>query len=339
MKKIRTAILGYGRSGSTLHAGPIEKSDDFDMVAVCDIDPERRKQAAERFGCATYENYHEMLEKKKLDLVCVVTRNDQHCEMACDCLEAGINVLVTKPWAVNQAEAERMVSTARRTGKKLLPWFPARWGSELKRLKALDQEKAIGNIFIIRHTVASFGTRCDWQTESKFAGGYLLNWGTHIVDPPILLAGGKVKQVFGRLKQTINPGDVEDLFIAMITMDNGVTLQVEYTISLAPISKWVVQGDRGTITITGKEMTVFRGEPARPVDPTQFQTMKTDGNETTKETIEGHVYGDEYEIYKEIAAAIRGEREFAVKPEDALELTRVLDAIRISSVENRVVNL
>ena len=31
MKKIRTAILGYGRSGSTMHAGPIEKIDDAEL--------------------------------------------------------------------------------------------------------------------------------------------------------------------------------------------------------------------------------------------------------------------------------------------------------------------
>ena len=339
MSKIRTAILGYGRSGSTMHAGAIEKIDAFDMVAVCDIDPKRRTQASERFDCTPYADYHEMLAKEELDLVCVITRNDQHCDMACDCLKAGVNVLVTKPWAANQAEAERMVLTARRTGKKLLPWLPARWGSELQRLKALQQEDAIGNIFTLRRTVASFGTRCDWQTESKFAGGYLLNWGPHIVDPLILLAGGKVKHVFGRLKQTINPGDVEDLFLAIITMDNGVTVQVEHTISLAPMPSWIAQGDRGTITIDGKEMTIVRGEPACPDDPTKFQTMKAEGNETTRETLAGKTYGDEDEIYEEIAAAVRGEQEFAVKPEDALELSRILDAIRTSNAEDRVVNL
>ena len=108
MMKIRTAILGYGRSGSTMHAGAIEENDGFDMVAVCDIDLERQKQAAERFGCKIYDDYHRMLESEQLDLVCVITRSDQHCEMACDCLAAGVNVLVTKPWAVNEAEARRI---------------------------------------------------------------------------------------------------------------------------------------------------------------------------------------------------------------------------------------
>ena len=77
MKRIRTAILGYGRNGSSMHAGAIEANDPFDLVAVCDIHPERRKQAAERFSCETYDDYRAMLAKEELDLVSIVTRTDQ----------------------------------------------------------------------------------------------------------------------------------------------------------------------------------------------------------------------------------------------------------------------
>lgn len=61
--------------------------------------------------------------------------------------------------------------------------------------------------------------------------------------------------------------------------------------------------------------------------------------ETIEETVEEAVYGDQNQIYAEIAAAIRGEKPFPVTPSDALELTRTLDAIRISDAENRVVTL
>jgi predicted dehydrogenase len=82
---IRTAILGYGRSGSTLHAGPIEKLDDFELVAACDIDAARLEQARTRFGCAVYEDYRRMLADEDLDLVVIVTLSYQHCEMASTC--------------------------------------------------------------------------------------------------------------------------------------------------------------------------------------------------------------------------------------------------------------
>jgi predicted dehydrogenase len=337
--KIRTAILGYGRSGSTMHAGAIEKSDDFEMVAACDIDRVRRKQAAERFGCAIYDDYHQMLEKERLDLVCIVTRSDQHCEMTCDCLRAGANVLVTKPWAVNEPEARRMVAAQKETGKLLLPWLPARWGSDLRRLEQLLAEKAIGSVFLVRRSVCHFGTRNDWQTQRRHGGGYLLNWGPHIVDPPLVLIGSKVKSVYARMKQTINPGDVEDLFLAIMSLADGTIVQAEFTTAVESLPSWFLQGDRGTIVVRESELKVYKNTPARPDDPTVSGAMESSGEETTVETLGRSIYGDTDEIYTEVAQALRGERAFPVTPADALELSRVLDAIRTAAEENRVVNL
>jgi len=336
---IRTAILGYGRSGSSLHANPIQKNSDFQMVAACDIDPARQKQASERFGCAIYEDYHEMLRKEKLDLVVIVTRSDQHCDMTCDCLEAGANVLVTKPWAVNAAEAQRMVDTARATGKQLLPWLPARWGSVLLRLKDLVAQNAIGKVFLVRRAVASFGTRCDWQTQSKYGGGYLLNWGPHIVDPPVQLMGSPVRSVYGRMRQTINPGDTEDTFLAVMTLADGTIVQAEYTVSVEDLPSWFLQGNQGTIVVRGSDMKIYKNTPAQPGDPTKFATMKSVREEVIEEKIGGAVYGDENQIYAEVAQCLKGERPFPVTPEHALELSRVLDAIRQSNEEDRVVKL
>lgn len=337
--KIRTAILGYGRSGSTMHAGAIENNDSFKMNAVCDIDPERLDQASERFACKTYSDYHEMLRTEQLDLVCIITRSDQHCEMTRDCLAAGVNVLVTKPWATNVAEAESMIACARESGVKLLPWLPARWGCDLHRLKELIAGGAIGKVFMIRRVVSSFGTRDDWQTQRCYGGGYLLNWGAHIIDPPMVLAGSRVETVYGRMKQTINPGDAEDLFMAVMTLADGTIIQAEFTISAAELPGWVIQGDRGTIVIHGNNIKISRSKLANTSDPTQYAYMQPDDISITEEIIPGAVYGDEHEIYTQIAAAIRGENEFPVTPGDALELSRVFDAIRTSSEENRIITM
>ncbi len=340
MVKIRAAILGYGRSGSSMHAGAIEhNADAFEMAAVCDIDPERRKEAAERFGCAVYEDYREMLSKEQLDVVCVITRSDQHCAMTCDCLAAGVNVLVTKPWAVSATEAERMVDAEKTSGKRLLPWLPARWGCDLRRLQELVAERAIGKAFLVRRAVCSFATRCDWQTERRFGGGYLLNWGAHIIDPPVVLMNSPVQSVYGRLKQTINPGDVEDMFLALLTLADGTMVQAEYAISVEDFPSWVVQGDRGTIVVRGDKLKVYKNRPNQPDDPTNYGSMGSNDEEVLEETLEGELYGDEKEIYAEIAQALRGEVPYAVPPADALQLSRVFDAVRVSHEENRVVTL
>ena len=171
---IRTAIIGYGRNGSTMHAGPVERyGDDFQLAAVCDIDPAARAKAEERFPCPVYEDYHRMLAEIRPEFTIVVTRSCQHAQMTIDCLMAGSDVLVTKPWATNAQDAERMIAAQQVTGRKLLPWLPARFGADLRQLRAIIERSDIGRVFEIRRSVTTFGLRCDWQTELKY-GGYLL---------------------------------------------------------------------------------------------------------------------------------------------------------------------
>lgn len=340
MSVIRTAILGYGRSGSTLHAGPIEKNKAFQLAAVCDTDANARQKAAARFGCRPYEDYRRMLQEEPLDLVVIVTRSDQHCQMTCDCLAGGVNVLVTKPWAVNAAEGQLMVNAAKSSGKLLLPWLPARWGCDLRRLRQLIiEEQAIGDVFMVRRVQCSFATRNDWQTERRYGGGYLLNWGPHVVDTPMQLLESPVKSVYGRLKQTINPGDTEDMFMGILTMASGAIVQVEYTIATEDLPTWFIQGNRGTIVVCGAQLRIKAQVPATPSDPTKYSTMKAEPDQVREEKLDGNPYGDEHEIYKDIAAALRGEARYPVTPASALELSRVLEAIRTSSDENRVVTL
>ena len=339
MARLRAAIIGYGRNGSSMHAGAIEQSEHFELAAACDIDPDRRRQAQERFGCRVYEDYREMLRAESLDLAIIVTRSDQHCEMTCDCLKAGVNVLVTKPWCVNEAEARRMIEAAQGSGRLLLPWLPARWGTDFTRLRELMAGGAIGRVFCVRRAAFGFGMRSDWQTERRYGGGYLLNWGPHLVDTAMLLAGGRARSACGWMKQVNDPGDGEDVFFALLRMDNETAVHVERSVAIKGLPDWFVQGDHGTIVAEGRQITVHAGEPPRPASPTDYAGAASAEPSVTTETVGPAVYGDEHEIYREVAIAVRGEREFPVTPADALELTRVLDAIRLSDREGRVVIL
>ncbi len=336
---IRTAILGFGRNGSAMHAGAIAANPEFNLTAVCDIDPLRRSDATTRFGCAVYDNHQKMLANEHLDLVAIVTRSDQHAAMACDCLSAGVDTLVTKPWAVEAGEARRMIAIAASSGRRLLPWLPARWGSDLRRLREIIGSGAIGRVFLIRRAVCSFATRCDWQTERRYGGGYLLNWGPHIVDTAIQLAGSRPVSVYARWRQAINPGDAEDLFLALLTLLDGTVVQAEYSIAAEPLPSWFIQGDRGTIVVNDTTIRVHRVNPAMPPDPTRFISMQSAEQCVTEETVAGSIYGDEHEVYRDIAAALRGTAAYPVTTADALGLTGVLDAIRIAATENRVVTL
>lgn len=340
---IKTALIGYGRNGSFMHADPVKNSDEFEMVAVCDIDPNQLKLAKEKFDCPVYSDYKEMLAEEAIDFVQIVTRSSQHHDMAVDALKAGCHVLVTKPWGIDSREVKSLYKTAKECGKLFIPWLPVRWSCDMRRIKELLAENVIGDVFMIRRSVSSFGLRDDWQTLKEFGGGYILNWGPHIVDPPVQLMDSPIQSVYAVVKQTINPGDVEDVFLSIIKLKNGVTVHSEYTISVEGPPNWHIQGTKGTIIARDNEIRVYKNNPARREDPTVVQsmqphkTMKSDEDGIFDEKLDGNIYGDEHEIYVDIAKAIQGKTEYPVSEFSATQLAEALDAIKKSSESNDVV--
>ena len=65
-----------------------------------------------------------MIEKEQLDIISVAVPNDQHKPLTIAALESGANVLCEKPMALNAQEAQEMLDTAKRLGKKLASTFP-----------------------------------------------------------------------------------------------------------------------------------------------------------------------------------------------------------------------
>ena len=315
---LRTAIIGYGISGR-ISPDAMRPNPAFNIVAVCDLMKENRDRAASDLNCSVYADYKEMLSNENLDLVSIVTRSDTHASIACDCLEAGLHTVVTKPWALNQEEAKTMLAAEKSSNGKIFPWIPMYWSPDYKCITDLLSKKLIGDIFLIRRYYSDFRYRTDWQTEKCYGGGYLLNWGMHLIQPVISLAQSPTKRVFGQLQQAINPGDADDNFMAVMEFENGIRGVAEFTQSIHPFPGFVIQGARGTIVSNASSVTVNRANPAKPeeVDTEVYQ-------------LEGKQFGDESEIYNDIAANLLEGAPYSITSDLALEGTIVLDAVRLS---------
>lgn len=332
------AFIGYGRNANSLHARALESLPGlFKVVAVADPSEASRQTAIDRFGCLAFEQYPDLLRETSPDLVVVMTRSDQHCPMACDVLEAGCSVMVTKPWALNADEARAMMAASRKGGGSILPWLPARWAPDLRRIREIVAEGRLGKVFMVRRHVGSFGLRSDWQTERRFGGGYLLNWGPHLVDQPVQLIGEPVATVYGLLRQVVNPGDVEDFFQVTLTTQSGVILQSEFSLEPERRDNWVIQGSRGTLFIKGRELELHEALLPETINPAEYR-QKPDFR-ISRETLDGDLYGDGAEVYAAAGRALLGEAPFPVSPESALYLTELLDAARASAESQSVVNL
>ena len=202
------------------------------------------------------------------------------------------------------------------------------WSPDFVRISQLLEANSIGEVFLIRRYITAFWRRNSWQTERRYGGGYLLNWGMHIVQPVMALAGSRVRRVYGQLQRVINPGDADDNFIAIMEFDNGVRGVAEFTEALEGLPMFFVQGKLGMIRSDEKEVVLLQKNPA--------------SSEEAKRTvfpIEGKIFGDEADIYRDVARTILYNEPFLVTPEIAYYGTVVVDAVLASHESRQSVTL
>lgn len=112
-------LIGCGRV-ACVHMLAYKYIENANVVAVSDIDLERAKIFANRYGVKKYfKNYVDLLEIKDLDFVDICTPVSTHANITCDAAEFGQDVLVEKPMALSTSECERMILESKRRGVRL----------------------------------------------------------------------------------------------------------------------------------------------------------------------------------------------------------------------------
>ena len=116
---IRIALAGCGRI-SRNHFEAIEKIDGLELAAVCDIIPERAREAGERYGVPSFESFDEMLSSVGCDAVALCTPSGLHPKHGILAARAGKHVVCEKPLCVTLEEADAMIDACAKAGVLLL---------------------------------------------------------------------------------------------------------------------------------------------------------------------------------------------------------------------------
>src|SRR4051794_6608922 len=114
---MRAAVIGLGVGRS--HAEAYAQLDETELVALCDVNPERLRPAAEQYRCRAYGSVDELLADGEVELVSVATPHPSHAELTIRALRAGKHVLCEKPMTIDLGEADRMIAAARESGRTL----------------------------------------------------------------------------------------------------------------------------------------------------------------------------------------------------------------------------
>jgi scyllo-inositol 2-dehydrogenase (NADP+) len=332
---VTVAVVGQGRSGRDIHVHRLRDDSDFKIVAVADFDEGRRALAAEELGCAVYPDHRAMLKETDADLVIVSSYSFTHSLVAIEALEAGHNVLVEKPIAMNTDWVDRMIAAREASGKRLFPFHNYRYFPEFRYLKEVIDNKRIGDVFEIRCRLLGFSRRNDWQTLRRYGGGVLNNTCPHFIDLLLQMLGAPVAEVFSDLKLAVNIGDVEDhVRIIMRGENECIADMLVSSVAAFPEPKWTLLGTRGSLICDGSEAQIKSFDPSDLPSyevsrgPSPNRSYDFGGKIDFQETTEPVTADIPYDVHGNIYSVLREGAKQDIMIEDVREVVRITEAAR-----------
>lgn len=342
------SLVGYGGMGHH-HVKRITSLPDFEIRGIYDINPDKLTQARAD-GFRTFDSFDQILSDEKTDAVLLAVPNNFHKDLSIRAMRGGKNVICEKPVTLNAEELKEIIAVRDETGRQFSVHQNRRWDKDFLIVKKSIEDGLLGAPYYVESRVqGAKGIPGDWRCVKEAGGGMLLDWGVHLLDQIMWMTKSPVTEVYAHLLSIKFPG-VDDNFKVLLRFQNGLSALVEVdTYTFIPLPRWHVTGDKGTLQIDSfacegrikrakdSEIHWEEGIVYTAAGPTR--TMAPRPKETVEELPLPEVETDARDYYVNFRDASLGRAELAVKPEEALRVMRVIDAIFQSADENRSIHL
>jgi predicted dehydrogenase len=224
---VRLGLSGLG-AFSVAVADAVKRSQKAELVTCFDVLPERRKAFSEKYGCAQEKSYEEMVQRRDLDGVLLVTPNAFHREQTELAAKSGKHVYVEKPIANTIEDGKKMIAACEKAGVVLLVGHVHRRHAGNRKVKEMIQKGAIGNPVMVEANLSSaqgFELTPDqfrWRgDDSGCPGGALMTMGVHQADT-LNHIFGPIKTVFSIFNKLYIPAPVADVTTTVFQFQSGI---------------------------------------------------------------------------------------------------------------------
>jgi predicted dehydrogenase len=339
---IRVGLAGFGMSGKIFQAPYLHADERFQLKKVYERTSEH---ALEEYPYVEIVRSFEELLVNDIDLVIISTPNAFHFPMAKQAIEAGKNVIVEKPVAISSNEAEQLCFIAKEKKVLFSIYQNRRFDGDYLTVKKLVKDNILGEVldYTARYDRYVIGkSKKLWKTVGEKGTDILYDLGVHIIDQAVSLFG-LPKEVYADFrKQREESGGIDNFEVILYYDTKKVTLFAGELV-LENSLRYTVHGRSGSYVKYGadlQEMKLIKG--LRP--KTKEWNEELQGQDGTLCLMEDGVekrmtypteigyYGHYYDnIYK----VLHGEEELFVKPEEAVEVLRILEAAIQSNDEKR----
>lgn len=338
------AIIGCGRISSNNIQAAINNN--LNIVALCDIIVERAEEKKALFNlnnAKIYSDYKKMLAEEKLDLITVSTESGKHAQIAIDCINAGVNVIIEKPIALSIADADRIIQAGKQNNVKVCVCHQNRFNKSIQKIREAIENESFGRLL---HGAAhirwardkNYYDQATWRGTWAQDGGALMNQCIHDIDLLRWMMGDEVTEVMAytdRLKHDYI--EAEDLGIAILKFSNGSYGLIEGTVNVYPKNleeTLYIFGEKGTVKAGGKSVN--------RLETWQFEDSKEDSQDITEQYSENpeNVYGFGHTpLYSDVVDAIKNDRKPYVDAYAGKRALELVLAIYKSAKEGKAVQL
>lgn len=262
-KIINIGIIGTGKFAQEYYFPECSNQASVKLKAIANKSPEKANQIAKKYQIDTDhvytgdEGWQNLLNNDEIDAIIICTPNSLHAKIAIEAAEKGIHVLVEKPMAVTESEAQDMLKSAQKNNTRLMVAFPQRFMPAFTKAKEIIDKGILGKINTIHSTFGHSGPETwtpsgKWYFEaSQSNGGSLLDLGSHQVDTINWLVGKRITEVSAFRSTLEKQIEVEDNGFLTLKFEDGAMgfISSSWTTKPDSVSNLSIYGEQGILQL------------------------------------------------------------------------------------------
>lgn len=340
------ALIGCGRIATNHIKAAINNK--LRISAVCDVKPEAMEILLAKHGLEgdisikRYTDYKQMLAENEIELAAIATESGLHAQIALDCIDAGVSVIIEKPMAMSMANAEEIIRRSQNKGVKVCACHQNRFNTAVQETRRALEAKRFGrlshgSIHVRWNRNQDYYAQAPWRGTWAQDGGCLMNQCIHGIDLLRWMMGDRVEEVYGVTRRQFHDYlECEDVGMAVVKFKNGAIGTIEGTTNVYP------KNLEETLYLFGEYGTVkLGGTSTNHIDVWDFADVReTDEKNKGFQEATSNVYGNGHTaLYADMIDAIQCNRMpyvDAIAGRNALELVL---AVYQSSFTGKPVNL
>jgi predicted dehydrogenase len=306
-KRYRLGVIGFAHMHINELMRTFGEVPSVEWVACADTRPSRpelvearftrdwnKRHAHEDIGIPkVYDDYREMLDRERFDLILFCPENSRHGEVAEAIAAHGANMVTEKPMAASLPEALRMARAATAAGVTLAVNWPTTWSSSVRTAHRLVRQGAIGDVWEVKWRAGSMGPLshgsthpgvdgtavemtdaqkgATWWHHADTGGGALLDYTCYGACLSRWFIGEPAVAAFGIKANLLTPyGDAEDNAVITVRFPKALAILeatwscLDHGVATGPL----IYGSQGTIVVERQGdrqvVTVRRGRGHEP---------------------------------------------------------------------------